>query len=255
MAPVFQSTDAGSGSDAMASSAVAVAAFAPTCVEHQTRQRNHPRHRAMDTSRIDGVKSTMGRRDPRVSSISPPRRGSSALVLLPSLARLWWVLRPARAAAPCRAPFGWLRAAGASSLRKVPGARRRTVVRARGRRASPARRSSPPVQAWARAGPPHYTVAGRRRSASPSGFFFGLFLCVGDGVLRGSEACSDTSCPLFETSGRVAPSDFGSFWCAAESCLYSDARRRGSYRTCSADKQLSKDPARLRLLDLERAYR
>ena len=69
MAPVFQSTDAGSGSDAMASSAVAVAAFAPTCVEHrgrstrsetaQTRKRNHPRPRLMDTSRVDGVKASL----------------------------------------------------------------------------------------------------------------------------------------------------------------------------------------------------
>ena len=50
MAPVFQSTLAGSGSDAIASKAVAVAAFAPTCAEHQTRQRNDPRHREMDTS-------------------------------------------------------------------------------------------------------------------------------------------------------------------------------------------------------------
>ena len=66
MAPVFQSTLAGSGSDAMASSAVAVAAFAPTCVEHrgrstrserpQTRKRNHPRHREMATSRLNEVR-------------------------------------------------------------------------------------------------------------------------------------------------------------------------------------------------------
>ena len=52
MAPVFQSTEAGSGSEAIASRAVAVAALAPTCAEHpQTRKRNHPRHRAMDTRR------------------------------------------------------------------------------------------------------------------------------------------------------------------------------------------------------------
>ena len=72
MAPVFQSTLAGSGSDAMASSAVAVAAFAPTCVEHRgrstrserprIRKRNHPRHREMATSRVDGMKAPQGRR-------------------------------------------------------------------------------------------------------------------------------------------------------------------------------------------------
>ena len=75
MAPVFQSTEAGSGSDAMASSAVAVAAFAPTCVEHrgrstrserpQTRKRNHPRPRLMDTSRVDGVKAPLHNGTPR----------------------------------------------------------------------------------------------------------------------------------------------------------------------------------------------
>ena len=56
MAPVFQSTEAGSGSEAIASKAVAVAAFAPTCVEHQTRKRNDPRHREMDTSPSNEVK-------------------------------------------------------------------------------------------------------------------------------------------------------------------------------------------------------
>ena len=57
MAPVFQSTEAGSGSEAIASKAVAVAALAPTCAEHQTRKRNDPRHREMDTSPSKEVKT------------------------------------------------------------------------------------------------------------------------------------------------------------------------------------------------------
>ena len=39
---------------------------------------------------------------------------------------------------------------------------------------------------------------------------------VSDGVQRGSKTCSATSCQLLEASGRVAPSDFGRFGCAAE---------------------------------------